>query len=687
MIDTVWIGVNQKTDKCRKTEHFRQAPEAQGYGFNITESLSSNIDDKTMHELYMWPFQDAVRVGVGAIMCSYQQLNNSYACQNSKTLNGLLKSELGFQGFVMSDWQAQHAGVASAVAGLDMSMPGDTVFNSGVSYWGANLTLAVINGTVPEWRIDDMAMRIMASFFKTGQKLDQPDINFSSWTDDTVAPIHIAAQERIEQVNFHVDVRDEYAYLIREIASRGTVLLKNTGILPLDKPKFLAVVGKDASANPKGPNGCSDGSCNDGTLAVGWGSARANFPYLVTPDAALQRRVLEYGGRYETIIDNYATDKINALVSQENATAIVFVNANSGEGYISVDNNMGDRKNLTLWENGDALIRNVSSLCPNTIVVIHSVGPVLIEDYKYHENITAILWAGLPGQESGNSIAEVLFGDVNPGGKTPFTWGKAREDWGAHILDEPNNGADAPQDSFPDGIFIDYRHFDKEGIEPTYEFGYGLSYTTFEYSNLVVQKVHFGDYMPADGMTEPAPIFGGSSNNTSRDFADYVFPDDLDPVEQYIYPWLDGSTPEEASGDAHYGMEASEFLPDGATDGSAQPVHPAGGGQPGGNPMIWDVMYVVTATVKNTGNTVGDEVAQLYVSLGGPEDPPVVLRGFDRIRLDPGMESTFRVDILRRDLSNWDPVIQNWIISEYPKKIYVGSSSRKLHLEATLEWW
>lgn len=100
------------------TEHFRQAGEAQGYGFNISESLSSNIDDKTLHELYVWPFADAVRAGVGSIMCSYNQINNSYACQNSKMLNNILKAELGFQGFVMSDWGAQHTGVASAVAGL-----------------------------------------------------------------------------------------------------------------------------------------------------------------------------------------------------------------------------------------------------------------------------------------------------------------------------------------------------------------------------------------------------------------------------------------------------------------------------------------------------------------------------------------------------------------------------------------
>lgn len=116
-------------------EHFRQAGEAQGYKFNVSESSSSNVDDVTMHELYLWPFADAVRAGTGAIMCSYQQINNSYACQNSHALNYLLKQELGFQGFVVSDWSAQHSGVSSALAGLDMTMPGDTSFVTGLSYW------------------------------------------------------------------------------------------------------------------------------------------------------------------------------------------------------------------------------------------------------------------------------------------------------------------------------------------------------------------------------------------------------------------------------------------------------------------------------------------------------------------------------------------------------------------------
>lgn len=118
-----------------------------------TQSTSANVDDKTLHELYLWPFADAVRAGTGSIMCSYNRLNNSYACQNSKSLNGILKEELGYQGFVVSDWYGQHGGLASAEAGLDMAMPESDGF------WAGGLVTMVNNGSLPVDRLDDMATR------------------------------------------------------------------------------------------------------------------------------------------------------------------------------------------------------------------------------------------------------------------------------------------------------------------------------------------------------------------------------------------------------------------------------------------------------------------------------------------------------------------------------------------------
>jgi beta-glucosidase len=670
-----WLGNEQ--------EHHRIAAESRGRGWNISESLSSNIDDKTLHEVYAWPFQDAVKAGVGAFMCSYTQINNSYGCQNSKLTNGILKGEFGFQGFVMSDWQAQHAGVDTATTGLDMTMPGDTFFNTGVSYWGGNLTLAVINGTVPEWRVDDMAMRIMAAWFKVGNTVeDQIDINFSSWSRDTEGFLHMAAQERTQQINFQVDVRDNHASHIRESAAKGTVLLKNEGSLPLNKPKFVAVFGEDAGPNPAGPNGCSDRGCASGTLAMGWGSGTAEFPYLITPDSALQQQALKDGSRYESVLNNSQWDRVAALAAQPHATAIVFANAGAGEGYISVDGNNGDRKNLTLWKNGDELIKRVAAINPNTIVVLHTVGPVLVKEWYENPNITAIVWAGVPGQESGNSITDILYGKTSPG-RSPFTWGPTRKSYGTDVLYEPNNGDDAPQQDFTEGAFIDYRHFDKVAPDgddaPIYEFGFGLSWSTFEYSNLQVEKRNVREYKPTTGKTIAAPSFG----NASTDMSDYTFPEGFHKVDQFIYPWIStAESGEEASGDRNYGTDSN--LPEGAQDGSPQPKN-AAGGQPGGNPQLWDVLYSVTATITNTGNTTTDEVPQLYLSHGGEDEPVRVLRGFERIeRIAPGQSVQFKAELTRRDVSNWDVESQNWVITKHEKTIWVGSSSRKLPLSAKL---
>lgn len=158
-IQSAGIMTSAKHYIAYEQEHFRQVSDATTYGFNISESVSANLDDVTMHELYLWPFAgmyasiifflwcaapadrsctalDGVRAGATSIMCSYNQVNNSQACQNSYTLNYLLKGELAFQGFVVSDWTGTHSGVASILAGLDMTMPGDTTNDSGRSYFG-----------------------------------------------------------------------------------------------------------------------------------------------------------------------------------------------------------------------------------------------------------------------------------------------------------------------------------------------------------------------------------------------------------------------------------------------------------------------------------------------------------------------------------------------------------------------
>ena len=223
---------------------------------------SSNVGDRTQHEIYVAPFLRSVMAGVTSVMCSYNLINGTYACENDHTINHILKNELGFQGFVMSDWTAQHSTI-SAMAGLDMSMPGDISFSSNRSYFGANLTAYVQNKTVPESRLDDMTTRILASWYFLGQDSpDYPKTNFNAFF-----PLD-------EATNEHIDVQDDHKELVREIHTRSIVLLKNVnGALPLKKPRKLVLIGSDAGpARIAGPNEFQYQAGVDGVLAVGWGS-------------------------------------------------------------------------------------------------------------------------------------------------------------------------------------------------------------------------------------------------------------------------------------------------------------------------------------------------------------------------------------------------------------------------------
>jgi hypothetical protein len=498
----------------------------------------------------------------------------------------------------MSDWNAQHSTVASALAGLDMTMPGDLGFSgSGISYWGGNLTAAVINGTIPQWRLDDMVVRIMAAWYKVGRDKTAVPVNFSSWTKNTTGYLHPFAKEDFTVVNEHINVQDDHAKLIREIGGRSNVLLKNTKkALPLNKPASIAVIGEDAHLNPGGPNACPDRGCTSGplgTLAMGWGSGTADFPYLIAPVDALRDQATHDKTKFTNISNNYDLEAAMAAAKGASA-AIVFGNADSGEAYITVDGNAGDRKNLTLWAGADALIAAVSSVNPNTIVVLHTVGPVIVEAMKNNPNVTAIIWAGLPGQESGNAITDVLYGKVNPSGKSVFTWGKDRADWGVDVF--YTSDAANPQSDFTEGVFIDYRWFDKHGIEPSYEFGYGLSYTTFEYSNLKVAKQNPGPYQPTMGLTKAAQTFGTIDTNPAHN----EFPPGFHVVVPYVYPYLT----------EYDSMNGTGIVPPHSQDSSPQPKNPAGGSG-GGNRQLWDVMYEVTADVENTGSVDGIEVVQL----------------------------------------------------------------------------
>jgi beta-glucosidase len=678
-------------------EHFRQP-----FEWGIPTALSSNIDDRTLHEVFVWPFAESVRADVASVMCAYQQVNNSHACENSKLLNGILKDELGFQGFVQSDWLAQRSGVQSALSGLDMSMPGDGLrWADGDPLWGPHLTRAALNTSVPMNRLNDMVTRIVAAWYHFRQdRWHRPPPesdggpNFSSWTKERIGGLHPGSPDDLtkEVVNHYVDAQGSgaraHSIVARKVAAEGTVLLKNVDdTLPfsrdVSKPdgKYrVGIYGEDAGPG-QGPNVCPDRGCNQGTLASGWGSGAVDFPYLVTPWDALHS-----AWSADTVdVRGYLTNAVAVKDVAEQDLCVVFANSDGGEGFIKNDGIDGDRNDLFLQRNGIALIERVARHCGGgqgkTVVVVHSIGPVVLDPWIDLPGVHAVVYANLPGQESGNALADVLFGEVDASGRLPYTIGHSLDDYGpgAQVLYE--TGDRVPQVNFEQGLYIDYRYFDHYNITPRYEFGFGLSYTTFDFSSLKIHPVQDKSRLPGRRPKDAAkpPQYDEAPGNPS----DALVPHGFKLLGKYIYPYLL----------SHAGTNPGSYpYPEGYK--KKQKPSEAGGG-PGGNPALYEAMVEVSVNVTNTGTRTGKEVVQIYVSfpdrvaehrgLGWAREeiefPDRVLRNFSKIELNPGETQTVNLTLSRKDLSYWSVRAQNWVMpTEGNFRIWAGRSSRDLPL-------
>ena len=685
---------------ANEQEHYRQAWE-----WGTPNALSANIDDRTLHELYLWPFAESIRAGVASVMCSYQMVNNSYTCGNSKLMNGILKDELGFQGFVQSDWLAQRSGVASGLAGLDMTMPGDGEYwNDRDSFWGKKLTEAVLNGSLPTDRIDDMATRIVAAWYQLKQDdttrwpAPRPEgdggPNFSSFTDDEIGRIHPdSGDETMGIVNRFINVQgsgdDFHGHLAQQIAAEGTVLVKNVdNILPLtpegpprdppDSKYRVAIYGEDAAANPDGPNACADRSCNVGTLASGWGSGAVEFPFLTPPFDALQS---SFNHQAVDLLlartNDLPKDVIKKIYTHD--LCIAFINSDAGEGFASWQG-ITDRPDLQPQKGGNEMVQKVADHCNQTIVVVHAVGPVVLESFADHPNVKAIVLANLPGEESGNALADVLFGRVDASGRLPYTVGKSLNDYGpgGQIMYRAKfTETLAPQQDFSEGLLIDYRHFDAKNITPRYEFGFGLSYTTFLFSSLVLKELIPKSPLPS---ARPTSTLEPPSYPTAiPDAANATWPEGFPTIKRYIYPYIDNTSV--TSTTAQYPYPTGYSTP--------QDPSQAGGGE-GGNPSLYDEHLSISVDVANTGIRKGQQVVQVYVSFPPTTDPstgeqidfPVkVLRGFEKIEIESGETETVAINLTRKDLSYWNVGMQNWVMPmDGQIQVQVGASSRDLPL-------
>jgi beta-glucosidase len=390
-------------------------------------TVNEIIADRTLHEIYLSQFEAIIaQARPGAVMCAYPKVNGTYNCENDYLLGTVLRGQWRFGGFVQSDFGAAHSTAASAQAGMDLEMP------TGVYYADA-MQQAVQDGQVPIATVDELLIRrftVMIRFGLFDRQL-------------TTSPIPAA--------------RD--GAFARASAEEGTVLLKNDGSqLPLNAAALhsLAVIGPYAGAAKTG----------------GGGSSHVDPLYTVSPVAGIQVRA----GQNVTVSYNNGSDPAAAAaLAKTSDAAIVMVGDSETEG--------ADRTTLALSGDQDQLVEAVAAANPHTIVVVKSGGPVLM---PWASQVPAIVEAWYPGEEDGNAVAAVLFGDVNPSGKLPVTFPASDGQVPASTPQQWPGVNDTAV--YSEGLDVGYRYYDASNLTPLFPFGYGLSYTTFSMSHLAVSR-------------------------------------------------------------------------------------------------------------------------------------------------------------------------------------------------------
>ena len=653
--------------------------------------VSSNIDDRTLRELYLLPFEMGVRAGSLSVMSAYNQLNNVFCSSNEQILTSILKEEWNFPGYVVSDWGAAQDTIGNANGGLDCEMPGPA------RSWGKNLLKAVNDGKVEEETVNDKVRRILRVADFTG-RLDNPI-------------------EKPEESN---DLEEDRV-LIRKAGSEGMVLLKNEDVLPFNQEKIkkIAVIGPNAlkgqylgggsaSLNPhyvvhplEGIKAALD---DDTQINYAKGCHTYKFLPAIPSDlfkendgfkvefyngqefegSPIETKILKgnkfwamggfgldivaqserpslsvlftgelepkFSGEYdfeifsigpsrltmngEVLIDNWtsqdpgdaffgmgsaprrgkinleagkiyslkveykwegrfpavqigmqAPDQFNlmdeaAAIAKDADAVILIVGTNS-----DWETEGNDRDNLDLPSNQNELVETVCKLNSNTVVVLNTGSPC---EMPWVDEANAILQCWFPGQEFGNSLADILFGVVNPSGKLPTTFPKKLSDTPAF----PTYPGKDMQMDYEEGLFIGYRWYDREAIEPLFPFGHGLSYTTFEYSNL-----------------RAIPPKGESS------------------------------------------------------------------------------VAAFEVAVKNSGNVSGKEIVQGYVGSSSSqiERPNKELKKFDKVFLAPGESKKVIFELSERDLSFWNVETNTWQVEPAEYIFSIGSSATDI--KETVSVW
>ncbi|SCE47735.1 beta-glucosidase [Streptomyces sp. DvalAA-14] len=448
-----------------------------------TPSDNAVISNRAMQEIYLPAFQDAVQQGAASsVMCSYSTINGTYACQNPYLLNTVLRQQFGFSGFVTSDWGATHATAASANAGLNQDMPGNDGF------YGGALQSAVASGAVSQATLNSLTSGILTEMFAFGQ-FDK-------------APVGSPAQTATSAADQSAATR---------IAEEGTVLLKNSGnVLPLAATtKSIAVIGADASTSPQTDGGGSAGVTSSGT---------------VTPLQGITSRAASSG--VTVAYNDGSSNSSAASLAASSGVAVVFVSDFESEG--------SDLGAIDLPSAENSLISAVAAANPNTVVVLNTGSAVTM---PWLASVKGVMEAWYAGQGDGTAIASLLFGDTNPSGHLPVTFPTSLSQVPAHTAAQwPGTNGNV---QYSEGVDVGYRWYDANNLTPLFPFGFGLSYTSFSFSNL-----HVGT-LPAGGAATVTATVTNTGTRAGADVAQLYVTD----------PAASGEPPKQLEGFARVNLQ------------------------------------------------------------------------------------------------------------------------------------
>lgn len=397
-------------------------------------TCSSEVDEQTLHEIYLTPFEIAVKEAAPkTVMCSYNKVNGTLASENPYLLTEVLRDKWGFEGFVMSDWGAVDRRVEGLEAGLELEMPSSNGIND------KEIVKAVKEQRLDVKILDRAVERILKFIFE--------------YTDNR------------KEIAWD---KDEDHAASCKVAEKSAVLLKNDEVLPLDSTKKIAFIGAFAK-DPRYQGG---------------GSSHINSWRVTNAYDAVQKYTeVQYAQGYDTDRDEVDEKLLEDAVrtAKEADVAVVFAGlpeSFESEGY--------DRKHMGLPASQTRLIREISKVQPDTVVVLHNGAPV---EMDWADEVKGILEMYLAGEAAGEAAVNLLFGKANP-------CGRLAESIPFRLQDNPsylNFPGDGQKVFYREGLYVGYRYYDKKEMPVRYPFGYGLSYTTFQYSNLQIDKKVIND--------------------------------------------------------------------------------------------------------------------------------------------------------------------------------------------------